>query len=341
YFFRLSQYQEWLIGYIEEHPLFIRPLIRRNEVLSFLKSEKLNDLCISRPVERLSWGVPLPFSPRHVTYVWFDALVNYISAVGAFDEQGIYRSGWWQDETCVVHLIGKDILRHHAVYWPIMLKAMGIRMPDTVCAHGWWMIQDAKMSKSRGNVVAPLEMADKFGIDTYRYFLLRDVPFGLDGNFSEEAIVKRFNHDLANDLGNLVYRTLTMVEKYFQGSVPPAGSSDERARVIRSRMDALPRVIEQALSADKDYDFSSALVAVWELINLANKYVEEIKPWNLAKQGKQAHLASFIRLLVDVIRAAAVNIEPFMPETARLIERQISADTVVKGAPLFPRIETK
>ncbi|MDD5072830.1 MAG: methionine--tRNA ligase, partial [Candidatus Omnitrophica bacterium] len=181
YFFRLSKYQDWLISYINEHPEFIKPDSRREEVLSFLRLNKLTDLCISRPKERLNWGIPLPFAPDHVTYVWFDALINYISAVGSFNDDGKYVSKWWDEETDVIHLIGKDILRQHAVYWPIMLHALGIRQPTTVFAHGWWMIDQAKMSKSRGNAVNPVDMVNQFGLDTYRYFLLRDVPFGLDG----------------------------------------------------------------------------------------------------------------------------------------------------------------
>jgi methionyl-tRNA synthetase len=337
YFFKLSSYQQWLIEYIKKRPDFIKPASRYQEVLSFLELNKLTDLCVSRPVERLSWGIPLPFSSGHVTYVWFDALINYISAVGTFDEAGNYKSRWWPAD---VHLIGKDILRQHAVYWPIMLRALNVEPPKTVFAHGWWMLGENKMSKSRGNVVAPLEMVDKFGIDVYRYFLLRDVPFGLDGNFSEEAVMKRFNSDLANDLGNLVYRTLTMIEKYFQGDVPAAGTAvkSEQAQALRVKMEHLDRRLANNLGAG-DFNFSVCLENIWELINMANKYIEDTKPWNLLKEKKLEELKAFILVLVEVIRKVAEAISPFMPQTAESILRQIGNEKVSKGKPLFPRID--
>lgn len=341
YFFKSSQYQNWLIDYIKGHPNFIRPANRCEEVMSFLELNKLNDLCISRPKNRMSWGIPLPFSPDHVTYVWFDALINYISAVGTFDSKDNYKSDWWNSDVDVVHLIGKDILRHHAVNWPIILHALDIRLPNIIFAHGWWLMGEGKMSKSKGNVISPLEIVDKFGIDVYRYFLLRDVPFGLDGNFSEEAVIKRFNDDLANDLGNLIYRTLTMIEKYFEGVVPEKDSElkNEQAKAIKTKIEHLSLRITGNLGATGDYDFSAALEGIWELINTANKYIEDIKPWNLAKENRISELKEFIFMLTQVIRNVGGAILPFMPRTAESIEKQIGKERINKGRPLFPRIE--
>lgn len=339
FFFKLAKYQDWLVEYIKSHPDFIKPASRYEEVLRFLELNKLSDLCISRPKERLSWGIPLPFSREHVAYVWIDALINYISAVGEFDQKGNYNSCWWPAD---LHLIGKDILRQHAIYWPIILHALNIEPPKTIFAHGWWLIEMSKMSKSKGNVVSPIDMVNEFGIDVYRYFLLRDVPFGLDGNFSTEAITKRFNADLANDLGNLVYRTLTMIEKYFQGHIPELDldkiKHQPQLKTIMAKIKSLPVQISNSLSVAGGFNFSSALEEIWKLIGMANKYIEDTKPWNLVKENKIDELKVFICLLVKVIREVAETIAPFMPQTAVSIQEQLGQDRIKKEKPLFPRV---
>lgn len=351
YFFRMSRYQSWLIKYIQSHPEFILPASRRKEILSFLENP-LSDLCISRPRQRLSWGIPLPFSRSHVTYVWFDALINYISAPGFFSNKKRFKKLWPAD----IHIIGKDILRHHAIYWPIILHALGLQPPKTIFAHGWWLLKDAKMSKSRGNIVDPEAIVASFGIDVFRYFLLREVPFGLDGTFSEKALIGRLNSDLANDLGNLLHRSLTMIEKYFQGVVPEPFKKHPADTRLISQKDELPQKYFQAMER---FEFGLALDLIWNLINTANKYIEDIKPWELAKKNDFSRLSSVVYNLVEVLRITAILIYPFIPESSSKMLRQLglkmdlsradfenllskvsfpAGTKVNKGQPLFPRM---
>jgi methionyl-tRNA synthetase len=278
YFFKMGQYQDRLIEYIKTHPSFIRPETRRNEVLGFLETQKLGDLSISRPKSRLSWGIELPFDRDYVTYVWFDALVNYLSAL-EYKPTSPSVDRYWP---ATVHLVGKDILTTHAVYWSTMLMALGLPLPEMIFAHGWWTVDGEKMSKSRGNVVDPNGMVDRFGTDAFRYFLLREVPFGQDGDFSESALVARINSDLANGLGNLLSRTLTLIERSSGGVIPnvPAPlSSDIEERLTKAGVEAFSR-------ADSDIDdlaFSRALEQIWQLVRAADQYLETHAPWTLAK----------------------------------------------------------
>lgn len=347
YFFRMSKYQDELMRYIEAHPEWIQPEMRRNEILGFLKNHTLEDLCITRPRKRLEWGIDYPTSPDHVVYVWFDALINYVSAIGYGEDMKKF-STWWP----AVHVIGKDILRQHAVFWPIMLMAMGAAMPQKILSHGWWRMGGSKMSKSLGNVVDPLEMISKYGSDAFRYFLLREVTLGSDGSFSEELLRERYSSDLANDLGNLWHRYASMLEKYFAGQVPD-GDINWKIPVL-TRALQLQSAVSEFMSS---YNPKDALIQIFEVTTLANQFVEERKPWSLAKDpAKKGELAETLSVLTETLVRVGILLQGFLPQTsaqiltrlgtcAHLKDLSVSTRLVLagkkieRGEPLFPRLE--
>jgi methionyl-tRNA synthetase len=354
YFFKMSKYQQWLLDHIEENPDFIRPERYKNEVLSFLR-EPLEDLCISRPKSRLKWGITLPFDEDYVTYVWFDALLNYVSALGYPDGE-MYEKFWPYAQ----HIVAKDILKPHGIYWPTILKSAGIPLFKHLNVHGFWNVDHSKMSKSIGNVVEPLQMKNVYGTDAFRFFLIRDMVFGLDSDYSEETMVQRINSDLANDLGNLFSRVIAMVHKYFKAVVPRVDSSLEKEMELGLKEDAFNAVSCFEASME-NFSFHKAMIAVWEFINKMNKYVDVTAPWILAKQkSTRKQLEAVIFNLLEGLRIVSGLIYPVMPDTAKTMQKHLGLDPDIpfytldllrswntikpetklpKGITLFPRID--
>ena len=358
YFFRMSQFQQRLLDHIEANPTFIRPESRRNEVLGFLQ-KPLEDLSISRPKSRLSWGIELPFDENYVTYVWFDALVNYVSGLEYLPPQPSADRFW----PATVHLVGKDILTTHAVYWSTMLMALELPLPHTIFAHGWWTVDGEKMSKSRGNVLDPYAMVEQFGTDAFRYFLLREIPFGQDGDFARDSFIGRINGDLANGLGNLLSRTVTLLQRFSAGKVPEpvASASTELETELQTTAKALLHEhLPKHLRSDR-LAFNRALEAIWGLVQLGNQYIDKTAPWVLAKTPAHSHrLKTVLFHAADTLRSLCLATYPFMPNTAHEMVRQLglpydfgqallkepiawanvgTGTTVVKGKALFPRID--
>ncbi|MFH2092641.1 MAG: methionine--tRNA ligase [Pseudomonadota bacterium] len=325
YFFKMSQYQDWLIDHINTHPDFIQPEQYKTEILSFLK-EPLEDLCISRPKSRLTWGITLPFDDAYVTYVWFDALVNYISALGYPDGEQFKR--FWPFTR---HFVAKDIIKPHGIYWPIMLKAAGIEIFKGLNVHGFWNVKGSKMSKSIGNVTDPVQVTNEYGVDAFRYFLMREMVFGLDANFTEETIVTRINSDLANDIGNLFSRVLSMTHRYFNGEIRGTNPQIEAQKGLSLQADA-KEAIDNFAPAMTSYEFHKGLGAIWQLISTMNKYIDKTEPWTLAKDDSTLPVLETVMYnLMESLRVVAGLIYPIMPQTSARMQKTLGIEKKDNG----------